>query len=240
MSSSSSDSDSNSSDSNSEQLFLSFRLNGVDNASPFPLVDNQVPDANCSVEAPFQCGWWHEPVPGPTCVAFYQQRCSNETLGSVDLGVLGPWRQDPGRWPVQRGSWQLSIATLLLLRQERAWIAPAFWLPTSATTPLPWTPDLDRDVGTPKDNYCSEDPKKAGVFRRLWSAGEVSVDCNNLSVVLPGAKADDEEADRTTVTVDRTTVTCTFTDDKKVQCTSALERSPAPVRKCVSVRARPC
>lgn len=29
-------------------------LNGVDNANPFPLVDNQVPHANCSVEAPFQ------------------------------------------------------------------------------------------------------------------------------------------------------------------------------------------
>eukprot|EP01043_Picozoa_sp_COSAG02_P060772 COSAG02_NODE_8015_length_2745_cov_2.602672_1_plen_138_part_00 len=29
-------------------------LNGVDNANPFPLVDNQVLHANCSVEAPFQ------------------------------------------------------------------------------------------------------------------------------------------------------------------------------------------
>jgi hypothetical protein len=161
-------------------------LNGVDNANPFPLVDNQVPGANCSVEAPFQCGWWHGPVPGPTCIAFYQQRCSNATLGNVDLGVLGPWRQDPGTWPVQRGSWQLSIATLLLLRQERGWLAPAFWLPTSATVPLPWSNDLDRDVGTPKDAHCFEDPKQAGLFRRMWSAGEVSVDCNDLSVVLPG------------------------------------------------------
>ena len=161
-------------------------LNGVDNANPFPLVDNQVPDANCSVGAPFQCGWWHIPVPGPTCVAFYRQRCSNATLGNVSLGVLGPWRQDPGTWPMQRGSWQLSIATLLLLRQESGWLAPAWWLPTSNATPVPWSDDLDRDVGTPKEAHCSEDPKKAGVFRRQWSAGEVSVDCNDLSVVLPG------------------------------------------------------
>ena len=162
-------------------------LNGVDSASPFPLVDDQVPDANCSVEAPFQCGWWHTPVPGGGCTAFYRQRCGNATLGNVDLGVLGPWRQDPGTWPVQRGSWELSIATLLLLRQERGWLAPAFWPPTSPTIPLPWSDELDRDVGSPKDRHCSEDPARPGVFRRMWSAGEASVDCSDLSVVLPGA-----------------------------------------------------
>ena len=161
-------------------------LNGVDNANPFPLVDNQVLDANCSVEAPFQCGWWHAPVPGDGCVDFFRLRCSNATLGNVALGVLGPWRQDPGTWPVQRGSWELSIATLLLLRQESGWIAPAFWLPTSAATPLPWSHDLDRDVGIPQDDHCTEDMAQAGVFRRMWSGGEASVDCSDLSVVLPG------------------------------------------------------
>ena len=162
-------------------------LNGVDSANPFPLVDDTgVPAANCSVEAPFQCGWWHAPAPGEGCVAFFRQRCGNATLGEVDLGVLGPWRQDPGTWPVQKGSWQLSIATLLLLRQERGWIAPAFWLPTSATTPLPWSDELDRDVGTPKDGHCAEDPTLPGVFRRMWTAGEASVDCNDLTVALPG------------------------------------------------------
>jgi hypothetical protein len=161
-------------------------LNGVDNASPFPLVDNQVPNANCSSEPPFQCGWWHSPAPGGGCVAFFRQRCGNASLGNVDLGVLGPWRQDPGTWPVQKGSWNLSIATLLLLRQESGWIAPAWWLPTSATTPLPWSDDLDRDVGIPKDLHCSENAQ-TGVFRRMWSGGQASVDCNDLSVVLPGA-----------------------------------------------------
>ena len=44
---------------------------------------------------------------------------------------------------------------------------------------------------------------------RPWVGG----DAMNIDVLPAGAKADDEEADRTTVTVDRTTVTRIFTDE---------------------------
>ena len=93
-------------------------LNGVDNANPLPLIDDHgTPDSNCSQTAPWQCGWWNDPKPGERCVQFFQSRCANQTLGKSGLGVL------------KRGSWELSIAALLLLRQASAWLAPSWWLP---------------------------------------------------------------------------------------------------------------
>jgi hypothetical protein len=129
-------------------------------------------DRNCT--APYgQCGWWHQPTPGPACVAFFHERC-DKSYGSVDLGVL------------RQGSWQLTIATLLLLRQERGWVVSDWWQGTSSTVPLAWSDDLDRDVGVPSDQHCSEDPRQSGVFTRQWTGGPVRVDCNKLSVLLLG------------------------------------------------------
>ena len=50
---------------------------------------DQAAGDNCSLEAPLKCGWWNAPVPGDGCAAFFKQRCSNATLGSVVVGVLG-------------------------------------------------------------------------------------------------------------------------------------------------------
>jgi hypothetical protein len=147
-------------------------LNGCDNADPFPLLY----DSNCT--APYgQCGWWHEPKPGPGCVAFFRERCNDQLYGSVDLGVL------------RAGSWELSIASLLLLRQERGWLVTDWWQGTSAATPLAWSDDLERDVGVPSEAHCSENAQHPGRFSRTWSGGEVRLDCADLSVVLPGGNS---------------------------------------------------
>ena len=153
-------------------------LNGVDNADPFLLPY----DSDCAADYG-QCGWWKSPSPGAGCAAFFRSRCANETYGSVDLGVL------------RAGSWGLSIATLLLLRQERGWLVSDWWQGTSSTVPLAWSDDLDRDVGVPSQRHCVEDPGQPGVFERRWSGGVVSVNCSDLSVHLPGktpVKTDDE------------------------------------------------
>ena len=153
-------------------------LNGVDNADPFLLPY----DSDCAADYG-QCGWWKNPSPGAGCAAFFRSRCANETYGSVDLGVL------------RAGSWGLSIATLLLLRQERGWLVSDWWQGTSSTVPLAWSDDLDRDVGVPSQRHCVEDPGQPGVFERRWSGGVVSVNCSDLSVHLPGktpVKTDDE------------------------------------------------
>jgi hypothetical protein len=145
-------------------------LNGVDNADPFVLPY----DSNCS--APYgQCGWWHTPTPGSDCVAFFRSRCTNMLYGNVDLGVL------------KTSSWELSIATLLLLRKEQGWLVSDWWQGTSNTTALAWSPLLDKDMGVPSDTSCTEDAQHPGVFSRNWSAGEVRLDCADLSIVLPGA-----------------------------------------------------
>eukprot|EP01052_Picozoa_sp_SAG31_P017176 SAG31_NODE_1163_length_9588_cov_8.265676_7_plen_569_part_00 len=158
-------------------------LNGVDNADPFPLPY----DSKCSGNYG-QCGWWKSPNPGAACAAFFRSRCSNASYGSVDLGVL------------REGSWSLSIATLLLLRQERGWLVSDWWQGTSSTLPLAWSDDLDRDVGVPTQHHCSEDLHHKGVFSREWSGGVVQVNCSDLSVTLPGktpaAKSDDAAAAR--------------------------------------------
>jgi hypothetical protein len=152
-------------------------LNGVDNADPFMLTYGE----NCTADYG-QCGWWHDPQPGAACAAFFQQRCDNASYGDVTLGVL------------RQGSWQLSIATLLLLRQERGWLVSDWWQGTSNITALAWVSDLDRDVGSPTEKHCAEEPTRAGVFSRQWSGGKVTVDCSDLSVVLPGRlKSDDIE-----------------------------------------------
>jgi hypothetical protein len=52
--------------------------------------------------------------------------------------------------------------------------------------PLAWWDDLDRDVGAPEEHQCSEDGAEPGVFRRRWSGGVASVNCSDLSVLLPG------------------------------------------------------
>ena len=153
-------------------------LNGVDNADPFLLPY----DSDCAADYG-QCGWWKNPSPGAGCAAFFRSRCANETYGSVDLGVL------------RAGSWGLSIATLLLLRQERGWLVSDWWQGTSSIVPLAWSDDLDRDVGVPSQRHCVEDPGQPGVFERRWSGGMVSVNCSDLSVHLPGktpVKTDDE------------------------------------------------
>jgi hypothetical protein len=143
-------------------------LNGVDNADPFVLPY----DSNCS--APYgQCGWWHAPKPGRDCAAFFRSRCADPSYGSVDLGVL------------RSGSWELSIATLLLLRKGQGWLVSDWWFPTSNTTPLAWSPLLDMDVGTPSEASCVEDAQHPGVFSRKWSGGEVRLDCADLSIILP-------------------------------------------------------
>jgi len=101
------------------------------------------------------------------------------------LGELGVLRS---------GSWELSIASLLLFRQERGWLVGSWWFPTSNTSALAWSDDLDRDVGVPTQPHCSEDQSKPGVFRRSWTGGEVQVNCMDLSVVLPAVKSDDDAA----------------------------------------------
>jgi hypothetical protein len=147
-------------------------LNGVDNADPFPLTY----DSNCTGDYG-QCGWWHAPAPGPSCVAFFRERCGDADYGSAGLGtivrivllalcvsgvqseiveetralILTRLTPDPeaGRetpsviisrpcWAciagvLRAGSWELSIATLLLLRQERGWLVTDWWQGTSAT-----------------------------------------------------------------------------------------------------------
>ena len=144
-------------------------MNGVDGADPFQLTY----DDNCTANYG-QCGWWHNPKPGAGCSAFFRQRCSNVSYGDINLGIL------------RQGSWELSIATLLLLRQERGWIVSDWWQGTSSTVPLAWNDDLDRDVGTPTEKHCTEDsPDNMGVFTRQWSGGKVQVNCSDLSVALP-------------------------------------------------------
>ena len=95
-------------------------LNGVDNADPFVLSYH---GSNCT-GAYGQCGWWEHPTPGPSCAAFFRQRCSDDEYGNVSLGVL------------RRGSPGLSIATLLLLRKEHGWFVADWWRGTSSTEPL--------------------------------------------------------------------------------------------------------
>ncbi len=141
-------------------------LNAVDNADPFVLPY----DSNCS--APYgQCGWWHAPKPGPDCVAFFRSRCTDSLYGGVDLGVL------------KTSSWELSIATLLLLRKEQGWLVNGWWQGTSNTTALAWSPLLDTDMGVPSEASCTE--QQPGVFSRKWSVGEVRLDCADLSIILP-------------------------------------------------------
>ena len=115
----------------------------------------------------------HDPKPGPDCAAFFRSRCSESSYGSVDLGVL------------KAGSWELSIATLLLLRKERGWLVNGWWQGTSNSTPLAWSPLLDKDVGLPTEASCAEDVQHPGVFSRRWSVGEVRLDCADLSIILP-------------------------------------------------------
>ena len=159
-------------------------LNGQATSGPF----QSISDSNCSSFAiSLTCGWWKAPVPGPTCEQFYRTRCSQPSYGAVDLGVLTPTNETACH---SMGCYQLSIASLLLLRQERAWVVTAAWQQTSNASvfagrrgALIWTPDFDRDVGQPLGRCVESSP---GRFEREWSSGTVSIDCSNLSVVLPG------------------------------------------------------
>jgi hypothetical protein len=163
-------------------------LNGQPSSGPFlPISDSNCPKFSISLT----CGWWEAPVPGPTCEQFYRTRCSQPSYASVDLGVLTPTNETACH---SMGCYQLSIASLLLLRQERAWFVTSVWQQTSNTstragvTPstLIWTPDLDRDVGKPLGRCVESSP---GRFSREWSSGTVAIDCSNLTVVLPGTIA---------------------------------------------------
>jgi hypothetical protein len=64
-------------------------LNGVDNANPFPLVDNQISGSNCSVEAPFQCGWC-------TVLAFGQDFALEDAIGSHACSIEANMRVTNG------------------------------------------------------------------------------------------------------------------------------------------------
>ena len=118
-----------------------------------------------------------------SCQAFYRQRCVNEShfLGSETLGVA-----TMAKYPqsLVQGNWRQQIATLLLLRGQRAYIVASQWFATNVTTRMPWDDELlARDYGQP-ETECVE--SEAGVFERRWSAGVVSVDCNELVFRLPG------------------------------------------------------
>ena len=163
-------------------------LNGQPSSGPFLPIS----DSNCSkFSISLTCGWWKAPVPGPTCEHFYRSRCSQPSYAAVDLGVLTPTNESACH---SMGCYQLAIASLLLLRQERAWFVSSVWQQTSNTssragvTPstLIWTPDLDRDVGKPVGRCVESSP---GRFSREWSSGHVSIDCSNLTVTLPGSIA---------------------------------------------------
>ena len=160
-------------------------LNGQPSSGPFLPIS----DSNCSTfSISLTCGWWEAPVPGPTCEQFYRTRCSQPSYATVDLGVMTPTNETACH---SMGCYQLAIASLLLLRQDRAWFITSVWQQTSNTssragvTPstLIWTPDLDRDVGKPLGNCIENSP---GRFSRDWSSGTVVIDCSNLTVVLPG------------------------------------------------------
>ena len=47
-------------------------------------------------------------------------------------------------------------------------------------------PELEVDFGTPVDAVCYEDEASPGVFKRRWTTGLVSMDCNTWSATLPG------------------------------------------------------
>ena len=118
-----------------------------------------------------------------SCQAFYRQRCVNEShfLGGETLGVA-----TMAKYPqsLVQGNWRQQIATLLLLRGQRAFIVASQWFATNVTTRMPWDNELlERDYGQP-ETECVE--SEAGVFERRWSAGVVSVDCNELVFQLPG------------------------------------------------------
>lgn len=75
--------------------------------------------------------------------------------------------------------WNLTIATMLLLRGPEAYLVPSGWQQTSSTSPLLWSPSLELHVGTPLGS-CKE--TAPNVFERRWSTGRARVDCNVRSL----------------------------------------------------------
>lgn len=71
--------------------------------------------------------------------------------------------------------WNLTIATMLLLRGPQAYLVPSGWQQTSSKSPLLWSPSLELRVGTPLES-CKE--VAPNVFERRWTAGHARVDCN--------------------------------------------------------------
>ena len=164
-------------------------LNGQWTSGPFLPISgnwkadgNWEADENCSTfSISLTCDWWKTPQPGRACEEFYRSRCNQPSYAALDLGVLTPTNESSCH---SMGCYQLAIASLLLLRQERAWFVTAAWQQTSnSSIPLIWTRDLDRNVGMPLGACVESEP---GVFSRKWSGGTVSIDCSNLSVALPG------------------------------------------------------
>ena len=163
--------------------------NGVEFSNPFsPLgLLASPPAAHPPCRPPWRdrCGWWAAPQPGIMCEEFYRDRCTGPggqavRAAALAVHVLADSQQSVGANASVR--WRLSLATFLVLRGPQAWLVLSDWQQTGATTPLLWTADLDRDVGTPTGE-CEE--TRPGVFSRTWSYGTASVDCADLHGVLP-------------------------------------------------------
>lgn len=148
-------------------------LHATDFASPF----RDAAYMNCTGGYGL-CGWWLKPTAGEDCSQFFRSRCGK--LEQLPLSVkMDPLSRHEGWTKVTNMTasqgWNLSIATLLLLRGPRAYLVPSGWQQTSATSPLLWSNSLELDVGTPLGS-CKE--TAPNVFERQWTAGHVRVDCN--------------------------------------------------------------
>jgi|EP01047_Picozoa_sp_COSAG01_P060923 hypothetical protein len=128
-----------------------------------------------------------DPRPPPKCMAFMRKYChpNNPNLNQSftyewtrksmhDISPIPAVRQDLARFLLVRGpyayiGWQWVGCTA----KQRGGVYER-------------PPELEHDFGTPVDATCYEDQASPGVFKRRWTAGMVSMDCNTWTATLPG------------------------------------------------------
>ena len=118
----------------------------------------------------------HSTPPANRCVTQLREFCSQGVeWPPYSHGVQFAWTLQNGTSPLPQPD--LDIATFQLLRGPYWWIGYS-WVGCAAEYDFPDA--LKEGYGIPL-NSCTETSPGAGVFTRMWSKANVSVDCNSYS-----------------------------------------------------------